>query len=96
MLQTNEGEKLTTVRGCLNLLCTFPGGHWIRANIQCGYRKVVCLFKQETSEGRDGHYGNEVGTLRRDIEINIDRQKHIQEPSHNNSIDLVGEPYRPY
>ena len=41
-------EKL---RGCLNLLCTFPGGHWIRANIQCGHRKVVCFFKQETSEG---------------------------------------------
>ena len=31
--------------------CTFPGGHWIRANIQCGHRKVVCHFKQETSEG---------------------------------------------
>ena len=45
-------EKL---RGRLNLLCTFPGGHWIRANIQCDHRKVVCLFKQETSEGRDGH-----------------------------------------
>ena len=25
-------EKL---RGRLNQLCTFPGGHWIRANIQC-------------------------------------------------------------
>ena len=31
--------------------CTFPGGHWIRANIHCGHRKVVCLFKQETPEG---------------------------------------------
>ena len=41
-------EKL---RGRLNLLCTFPGGHSIRANIHCGHRKVVCLFKQETSEG---------------------------------------------
>ena len=41
-------EKL---RGCLNLLCALPGGHWIRANIQCGHRKAVCLFKQETSEG---------------------------------------------
>ena len=40
-------------RGRLNLLCIFPGGHWIRANIRCGHRKVVCLFKQETSEGRD-------------------------------------------
>ena len=39
------------LRGRLNLLCTFPGGHWIRANIQCGHRKVVCLFKQETSAG---------------------------------------------
>ena len=29
----------------------FPGGHWIRANMQCGHRKVVCLFKQENSEG---------------------------------------------
>ena len=28
-----------------------PGGHWIRANIHCGHRKVVCLFKQEISEG---------------------------------------------
>ena len=38
-------------RGCLNQLCTFPSGH--RANIhdQCGHRKVVCLFKQETPEG---------------------------------------------
>ena len=43
-------EKL---RGRLNMLCTFPGGHWIGANIQCGHRKVVCLFKQETSEGLD-------------------------------------------
>ena len=43
-------EKL---RGRLNLLCTFPCRHWIRANIhdQCGHRKVVCLFKQETPEG---------------------------------------------
>ena len=43
-------EKL---RGRLNLLCTFPCGQWIRANIhdQCGHRKVVCLFKQETPEG---------------------------------------------
>ena len=37
----------------------------IRANIhdQCVHRKVVCLFKQETSEGRDSHCGNEVETL---------------------------------
>ena len=32
-------------RGCLNPLCTFPDGHWIRANIKCGHRKVGCLFK---------------------------------------------------
>ena len=57
------------LRGRLNLLCTFPGGHWIRANIQCGHRKVVCLFKQETSEGARWAHGNEVGTLRRDIQI---------------------------
>ena len=31
--------------------CTFPCGHWIRANIECGHRRVVCLFKQETPEG---------------------------------------------
>ena len=38
--------------------------------MQCGHSKVVCLFKQETLEGEgDGHCGNEVGTLRRDIEI---------------------------
>ena len=43
-------EKL---RGCLNPLCTFPCGHWVTANIQCGHRKLVCLFKQETSRGRD-------------------------------------------
>ena len=41
-------EKL---RRRLSLFCTFPCGHWIRANIQCGHRKVVCLFKQETPEG---------------------------------------------
>ena len=33
-----------------NLFCIFPCGHWIRANIQCGHRRVVCLFKQETPE----------------------------------------------
>ena len=48
-----EGEKQTTGKGCLKLLCTLPDGHWIRANIQCGHCKVVCLFKQETSGGRD-------------------------------------------
>ena len=37
-----------------------------RANIQCSDRKMVCLLKQKTSERRDGHCGNEVGTLRRD------------------------------
>ena len=35
----------------MNLPCIFPGGHEIRAKIQCSNRKVVCLFKQETSEG---------------------------------------------
>ena len=38
-------------RGGLKSICTFPCGHWIRANIQCGHRRVVCLFKQETPEG---------------------------------------------
>ena len=56
-------EKL---KGRLNLLCTFPGGHWIRANIPC---KVVCLFKQETLEGARCHCGNEVGNLRRGARI---------------------------
>ena len=46
-----------------------PRWPFIRANIQCDHRKVVCLSKQETSEGRDGYCGNEVGTLRRDIQI---------------------------
>ena len=32
------------------ILC-IPCGHWIRANIQSGHRKVVCLFKQDTPEG---------------------------------------------
>ena len=50
-LYCDVDETLIIGRGCLNLLCTFPGGHWIRVNIQCGHRKVVCLFKQETSEG---------------------------------------------
>ena len=45
------GYACREVEGTADLLCTFPGGHWIRANIQCGHRKVVCLFKQETSEG---------------------------------------------
>ena len=49
-LCSDVGEKLIIGRGCLNLLCTFPGGHWIRANIQCCHSKVVCLFKQETSK----------------------------------------------
>ena len=49
---TNEDEKLSTGRGCMNLPCTFPGGHGIRAKIQCSSnRKMVCLLKkQETSE----------------------------------------------
>ena len=38
-------------RGCLSPLCTFPGGHWIRATIKCGHRKMSCLFKQEPLEG---------------------------------------------
>ena len=48
-----------------------PRWPFIKANIQCDHRnrKVVCLSKQETSEGADGHSGNEVGTLRRDIKI---------------------------
>ena len=37
--------------GRLSLFCTFPCGHWIKANIQCGHPEVVCLFKQETPEG---------------------------------------------
>ena len=44
-------EKL---RGRLNLLCTFPGGHWIRANIhdQCVHRKVkVKPFKTRDLRG---------------------------------------------
>ena len=80
-------QKLTVGRGCLNLLCIFPGGHWIRANIQCGYFKVVCLFKQKTSEGARWPLwkrGRNPATRHR----NIDRQKHIWEPSHN-------RPYRP-
>ena len=60
-------------RGRLNLLCTFPGGHWIRANFHSGHRKVVCLFKQETSEGGRWPRGNEIGTLRRDT-VNIASQ----------------------
>ena len=56
-------EKL---RGLLNLLCTFLGDDWIRANIQ---HKVVCLFKQKTSEGARCHCGNDFGTLGRDIQI---------------------------
>ena len=35
----------------MNLPCTFPGGHEIRLKIQCSNRKMVCLVKQETSEG---------------------------------------------
>ena len=50
-MQCDADEKLIIGRGCLNLLCTFPGGHWIRANIQYDHHKVVCLFKQEISEG---------------------------------------------
>ena len=41
----------------------------IRANIQCDHRTVVCLSKQETSEGTKWHSGNEAGTLGRDMQI---------------------------
>ena len=34
-------EKLVIERGCLNIIWTFPGGHWSRANIQCGHRKIL-------------------------------------------------------
>ena len=69
-------QKLTVGSGCLNLLCTFPSGHWIRANIQCGHRKVVCLFKQETSEGARWPLWKRGGNPTT-IHGNIDRQKHI-------------------
>ena len=69
-------EKLIIGRECLNQLCTFPGGHWIRSNIQCGHRTVKwsAFLNKRPQRGRDGHCGNEVGTLRRGIEIKIDRQ----------------------
>ena len=67
-------EKLIIGEGMLNLICTFPGGHWIRAIIQCGHRKVVCFLNKRPQRGRDGHCGNEIGTLRRDIEILIASQ----------------------
>ena len=38
---SNVYKKLIIGRGCLSLLCSFPGGHLIRANIQCGHCKVV-------------------------------------------------------
>ena len=56
-------------KGRLNLLCAFPGGHWIRANIQRGDRKVVCLFKTRDHRGGRVPSGNEVGTQRRDIQL---------------------------
>ena len=49
-LCSDVDKKLIIGMGCLNLLCTFPCGQWIRANTQCGHSKVVCLFKQETLE----------------------------------------------
>ena len=80
-------------RGCLNPLCTFPGGHWIRANIKCGHREVGCLFKQEPSEGARWllwKRGRNPTTRHRNIDTNI-----YTEPSHN-SIALIGGPPRPY
>ena len=63
-------------RGCLNPLCTFPGSHWIRANIKCGHRKVGCLFKQEPSEGARWPLwkrGRNPTTRHRNIDTNIYR-----------------------
>ena len=63
-------------RGCMNPLCTFPGGHWIRANIQCGHRKVGCLFKREPSEGArwpPWKRGRNPATRHRNIDRNIYR-----------------------
>ena len=55
----------------LNLLCTFLGGHLskliIRAIIQCDHRKA--FLNNGPQRGRDGHCGNEVETLRRDMQI---------------------------
>ena len=67
MLFRDVDEKFIIGKGCLNIILTFLGGHWRRVNIQCSCHKVVCLFEQETSGGRDGHQENKVGTLRRDI-----------------------------
>ena len=76
----------------------FPGGHWIRANIQCGHRKVVCLFKQETPEGVRWplwkRSRNPI-TRHRNIASQPDSQLHKKAPSHN-SIAFVGGPPRPY
>ena len=44
-------EKL---RGRLNLLCTFPDSHWIRANFHSNHRKAVFLNKRPR-RGRDSH-----------------------------------------
>ena len=77
-------------------LCTFLCGHWIRANIhdQCGDRKVVCLFKQETPEGvrwPPWKRGRNPTTRHR----NIASQLHIigTQPQWHR---LVGGPSRPY
>ena len=45
-------EKL---RGRLNLLYTFPGGHWIRVNIHPAHRKVVCLLNKIPQRGLDSY-----------------------------------------
>ena len=52
----NVDQKLITGRGCLNLPCTFSGGHWIRV-------KWFAFLNKRPQGGRDGHCENEVGTL---------------------------------
>ena len=89
---TDEDEKF----GHLGFLTTSPGLTRSRGqSILLEPGKWFAFLTKSPQRGRDGTHGNEVGTLPRDIEIQIDRYKHIQEPSHKR-IALVGGPPRPY
>ena len=63
------GFACREVQGMPEPALHIPRWPFIRANIV----KWFVFLNKRPQRGRDGHCGNEVGTLRRDIQIGIDR-----------------------
>ena len=82
--------------GHLNLLCTFPGGH-LSERVFIIIVKWFAFLNKRPQRERDGHCGNEVGTLRRDRNIASHIASYIYR--HPATIALLWlerpRPYRP-